>query len=146
MLALLIITTGKVEVSAKVCSFWQEPHPSHGHKLHWVMAGSKDERCLCAVILPGGINTMATKTPYELYYTDQPLFTDDVQMIHDYFDCHDGSLTPTMKTIIGKYFLPGVGLVMVDELVIYCAMSVYYRLCKCCANELFSLLLFVLTC
>ncbi|XP_071790385.1 lactadherin-like [Asterias amurensis] len=38
------------------------------------------------------------KRSYEPYYTDQPLFTDDVEEIHDYFECHDESVV-TKKTI-----------------------------------------------
>ena len=94
-------------VSAKVCYFAQEPNPSRGHQLQWVMVGSKDERCSCTNILAGGVNTRATKTPYEKYYTDQPLFTQDVEEIHDYFDCHDESMMTTKKTQ-GNYCLYGV--------------------------------------
>ncbi|XP_033627167.1 uncharacterized protein LOC117290043 isoform X1 [Asterias rubens] len=95
IVALMVLIGG---VSAKVCYFAQEPNPSRGHQLQWVMVGSKNERCSCTNILAGGVNTRATKTPYEKYYTDQPLFTQDVEEIHDYFDCHDEKMMTTKKT------------------------------------------------
>lgn len=80
----------------KTCYFEQEP--DHEGKLRWVMPGSQQERCSCAVLLPGGVNMTEPKRSYEPYYTDQPLFTDDVEEIHDYFECHDESMV-TIKTI-----------------------------------------------
>ena len=83
-------------VTAKKCYFEQEP--DHEGKLRWVMPLSQQERCSCTVILPGGVNRRAPKRPYEPYYTDQPLFTDDVEEIHDYFDCHEERTMTTIKT------------------------------------------------
>ena len=80
------------EVAAKVCYFHQELDPNQRGELRWVMPGTQDDRCSCTSILPGGVGTIALNIPYEPYYTDRPLFTDDEEIIHDYFDCHDNQL------------------------------------------------------
>ncbi|XP_071790441.1 ficolin-1-like [Asterias amurensis] len=86
VLLFLITIHAVVNGSPKTCYFVQEPN--HAGKLHWVMPGSHEERCSCAVILPAGLNKMAPKRLIKPYRTDHPLFTDEVKMIHDYFNCH----------------------------------------------------------
>ena len=42
---------------------------------------------------------MAHKRPIEPYRTDHPLFTDEVEMINDYFNCHCEYLTANKTAI-----------------------------------------------
>ena len=87
-------------VTAKKCYFEQEP--DHEGKFRWVMPGTTHkERCSCTVLLPGGVNTMTSERPYRPNYTDQPLFTHDVEVVRNYFGCLDeeSTLATAIKTM-----------------------------------------------
>ena len=73
-------------VAANVCYFGQEM--DERGKLRWMMpAAEYQDRCSCTRIEIGGINPRQQKRSHDPYYTDHPMFTDEVDRIRDYFNC-----------------------------------------------------------
>ena len=79
-------------VAAKVCIFSQEPDPDQRGSLRWVLPLENRDLCACSEIRPGGVTMVTPKRGFRPYYTDHPIFTDDPEIIHDYFKCHGENL------------------------------------------------------
>ena len=76
---------GCQEVAAKVCYLDQEQ--DHQGKLRWVKPAERVDRCACTSLRPGGVSMMRSHRNEEPEYTDNPMFTDDVEEIKGYFNC-----------------------------------------------------------
>ncbi|XP_038061078.1 uncharacterized protein LOC119731866 [Patiria miniata] len=85
----VFVTLWGVVSAEKVCYFSQEPDARQPGRLRWVMPGSKEDRCACTKTRPGPVNVQPVRWSHPPFYTDTPIFTDDQEDIHDYFDCHD---------------------------------------------------------
>ncbi|XP_071790814.1 techylectin-5A-like [Asterias amurensis] len=74
-------------VSSEVCHYGNEPDPSHGNKLRWVLPVR--DPCRCTVIRLGGMNSMTPKRAFQPKYEDQPFTTKEVTEIRKKFNCSD---------------------------------------------------------
>ncbi|XP_033628169.1 fibrinogen-like protein 1 [Asterias rubens] len=74
-------------VSSEVCYYGNEPDPSHGNKLRWVLPVR--DPCRCTVIRIGGMNSVTPKRAFQPKYEDQPFTTKDVTEIRKKFNCSD---------------------------------------------------------
>ena len=72
-------------VSSEVCYYGNEPDPSHGNKLRWVLPVR--DPCRCTVIRIGGMNSVTPKRAFQPKYEDQPFTTKDVTEIRKKFNC-----------------------------------------------------------
>ncbi|XP_071795628.1 uncharacterized protein [Asterias amurensis] len=70
----------------KVCYLTQEPDPDKGNILRWIQPF--EDMCLCTSIRPGGLFKVAPNRKTKPSYTDEPIFTDDQEDIHDHYGCH----------------------------------------------------------
>ncbi|XP_038060670.1 neurocan core protein-like [Patiria miniata] len=89
LVACVFVTLWGVVLTEKVCYFSQEPDASQSGRLRWVMPGNKEDRCACTSTRPGPVNVQPVRWSHQPFYTDTPIFTNDQEDIHDYFDCHD---------------------------------------------------------
>ncbi|XP_038060534.1 lactadherin-like [Patiria miniata] len=72
----------------RVCYFSQEPDARHPGRLRWFMPGSKEDHCACTSTRPGPVYMQPVRWSHPPFYTDTPIFTNDQEDIHDYFNCH----------------------------------------------------------
>ena len=70
----------------KVCYLTQEPDPDEGNRLRWIQPFK--DMCSCTSIRPGGLFKVAPNRKTKPIYTDQVIFTDDQEEIHDHYRCH----------------------------------------------------------
>ncbi|XP_071796300.1 uncharacterized protein [Asterias amurensis] len=83
---LVYLLQGNEAASTKVCYLTQEPDPDEGNRLRWIQPF--EDMCSCTSIRPGGLFTVAPKRKTKPIYTDEPIFTDDKEEIHDHYRCH----------------------------------------------------------
>ncbi|XP_071795635.1 uncharacterized protein [Asterias amurensis] len=72
--------------ATKVCYLTQEPDPDEGNRLRWIQPF--EDMCSCTSIRPGGLFKVAPNRKTKPSYTDEPIFTDDQEDIHDHYGCH----------------------------------------------------------
>ena len=85
-LVLVYLLQGNEAASTKVCYLTQEPDPDEGNRLRWIQPFK--DMCSCTSIRPGGLFKVAPNRKTKPIYTDQVIFTDDKEEIHDHYGCH----------------------------------------------------------
>ncbi|XP_038060495.1 retinoschisin-like [Patiria miniata] len=91
LVACVFVTLMSEVLAERVCYFSQEPDARQPGRLRWFMPGSKEDRCACTSTRPGSVYMQPLHWSHPPFYTDTPIFTNDPEDIHDYFNCHGDS-------------------------------------------------------